>query len=103
MKLITLNLPEPDLLRLDEVVRKKRYPNRSEAIRLAVKDLLEREAYGYGTLYEQYLEKKVQRLSKIMVDWNKRDLDSKEAMWQIWNLFEDENLKLWNKLSNEAT
>ena len=43
MRLITLLMPEPFLKLLDELVQERKYPNRSEAIRLAVKDLL-REA-----------------------------------------------------------
>jgi Arc/MetJ-type ribon-helix-helix transcriptional regulator len=40
MRLITLHLPEPYLKELDQLVKNKYYPNRSEAIRFAVHDLL---------------------------------------------------------------
>ena len=40
MRLITLYLPGEYLLRVDELVRAGHYPNRAEAIRLAIRDLL---------------------------------------------------------------
>ena len=40
MKLTTLELPEELLRGLEETVRAGLYPNRSEAIRLAIRDLL---------------------------------------------------------------
>ncbi len=47
MKLITLYLPEPYIRALDELVNERRiYPNRAEAIRIAVRDLLNVEAWG---------------------------------------------------------
>lgn len=46
MKLITLHLPEPYIRALDELVNEKYYPNRAEAIRTAVRDLLSVEAWG---------------------------------------------------------
>lgn len=42
MRLIQFYIPEPYLEALDELVRRKMYPHRAEAIRLAVKDLLDR-------------------------------------------------------------
>jgi len=45
MKLITVHLTEEFLLGLAELVRQQRYPNRSEAIRLAVRDLLKEELW----------------------------------------------------------
>ena len=45
MRLITLHLPEPYILALDRLVEEKMYPNRSEAIRVAVRDLLKVEAW----------------------------------------------------------
>jgi len=41
MKAISLKLPEVYIEGLDELVRKRFYPNRAEAIRMAVRDLLE--------------------------------------------------------------
>lgn len=48
MKPITLLLPEPYIKALDKLVDTKYYPNRSEAIRVAVRDLLNDEAWGKG-------------------------------------------------------
>lgn len=45
MKLITLHLPPRFVRELDELVREGRYPNRSEAIRVAVRDLLREEVW----------------------------------------------------------
>jgi len=46
MRLITLYLPEPYIKALDRLVNEKFYPNRAEAIRVAVRDLLTVEAWG---------------------------------------------------------
>ncbi|UCE29978.1 MAG: ribbon-helix-helix protein, CopG family [Candidatus Bathyarchaeota archaeon] len=43
---MTLYLPEPYIQALDKLVKEKSYPNRAEAIRLAVRDLLDIEAWG---------------------------------------------------------
>ena len=40
MKLITIHLPEPFIKDLDELVKDDVYPNRAEAIRIAVRDML---------------------------------------------------------------
>lgn len=40
MKLITLYVPEPKLKALDQLVTENFYPNRAEAIRIAINDLL---------------------------------------------------------------
>ena len=46
MKLITLYLPASYLRALDELVKKRYYPSRAEAIRVAIRDLLNREFWG---------------------------------------------------------
>jgi Arc/MetJ-type ribon-helix-helix transcriptional regulator len=46
MKLITLHLPEPYIKALDQLVEAKVYPNRAEAIRVAVHDMLKVEVWG---------------------------------------------------------
>jgi len=46
MRMITLHLPEPYIQALDSLVDEKYYPNRAEAIRTAVRDLLSIEAWG---------------------------------------------------------
>ena len=43
MKLVTVHLPETHIQDLDELVRAKKYPNRSECIRTAIRDLLKEE------------------------------------------------------------
>jgi len=43
MKLITLNLPEPYIKALDSLVNDRFYPNRAEAIRIAIRDLIHDE------------------------------------------------------------
>ncbi|MBS7659081.1 MAG: ribbon-helix-helix domain-containing protein [Candidatus Bathyarchaeia archaeon] len=43
MKMITLYLPEPYLEALDQLVNEKFYPNRAEAIRVAIRDLINNE------------------------------------------------------------
>jgi Arc/MetJ-type ribon-helix-helix transcriptional regulator len=45
VKLITLYLPEPYIKALDGLVGERYYPNRAEAIRAAVRDLLKVEAW----------------------------------------------------------
>ncbi len=45
MKPITIHLPEHYLDALDELVRKRYYPNRAEAIRMAIRDFIKTETY----------------------------------------------------------
>ena len=40
LKLITLYLPEPYIKALDQLVNERFYPNRAEAIRVAIRDLI---------------------------------------------------------------
>mgnify|MGYP000480480338 CR=1 FL=1 len=46
MRLITLYLPESYLKALDELVEERYYPSRAEAIRVAIRDLLNKEFWG---------------------------------------------------------
>ncbi|MFX0085962.1 MAG: ribbon-helix-helix domain-containing protein [Candidatus Hodarchaeota archaeon] len=46
MKLITVHLPNNQVSGLDELVRSGRYPNRSEAIRFAIRDMLKNELWS---------------------------------------------------------
>ncbi len=46
VRLITVHLPEEAVEGLDELVRAKKYPNRSEAIRYAIRDLLREELWS---------------------------------------------------------
>lgn len=45
MKLITLYLPEPYLEDLEWLIEERYYPNRAEAIRFAIHDLISREVW----------------------------------------------------------
>jgi Arc/MetJ-type ribon-helix-helix transcriptional regulator len=45
MRLLTVNVPEGFLEGLEELVRQKRYPNKSEIIRVAIRDLLRDELW----------------------------------------------------------
>ena len=45
MKLVSMKIPEAMLEMLDDLVRRRRYPSRSEAIRAAIRDLIKKE-YG---------------------------------------------------------
>ncbi|NHK30732.1 MAG: ribbon-helix-helix protein, CopG family [Asgard group archaeon] len=46
MRLLTVNVPEGFLEGLEELVRQKRYPNKSEIIRVAIRDLLRDELWS---------------------------------------------------------
>lgn len=46
MRLVTVKMPETYLEGLDELVKLGRYSSRSEAIRIAVRELLRRELWG---------------------------------------------------------
>ncbi|MEM2987608.1 MAG: ribbon-helix-helix domain-containing protein [Candidatus Bathyarchaeia archaeon] len=45
MRLITLYLPEPYIEALDQLVNERFYPNRAEAIRVAIRDLINNEVW----------------------------------------------------------
>ncbi len=49
MKLITLHLPELYIKALDSLVQKKMYPNRAEAIRMFIRDGINRELKMKGS------------------------------------------------------
>ncbi|MHA2074269.1 MAG: ribbon-helix-helix domain-containing protein [Candidatus Hodarchaeales archaeon] len=49
MKLVTVHLPNNQVSGLDELVRSGRYPNRSEAIRFAIRDMLKEELWSYSS------------------------------------------------------
>jgi len=46
LKLVTIHLPEVYLEGIQQLVQAKLYPNRSETIRVAVRDLLKNELWG---------------------------------------------------------
>ena len=47
MKLITVHVPEAYLSAIDQLISANAYPNRSEAIRVAIRDLLKTELGGF--------------------------------------------------------
>jgi len=49
MKLVTINLPEAYVNGIERLILEKLYPNRSEAIRIAVRDLLKKELWSQVT------------------------------------------------------
>jgi len=44
VKVVTVHLPEAYIEAIDQLVKKKLYPNRAEAIRMAVRDFIMEEA-----------------------------------------------------------
>lgn len=50
MKMITLYLPEPYIEALDKLVSEKYYPNRAEAIRNAILDMIREELWSRKSL-----------------------------------------------------
>jgi len=50
MKMITLYLPEPYIEALDKLVNEKYYPNRAEAIRTAILDMIREELWSRKSL-----------------------------------------------------
>lgn len=52
MKLVTVKMPELYVKAIDELVKEEKYTNRSEVIRVAVRELLKRELWGETLLNE---------------------------------------------------
>jgi len=48
VKLVTVKMPEVYVRGIDELVKAGKYASRSEAIRLAVRELLARELWGHA-------------------------------------------------------
>ena len=46
MKVINLHIPETYIAALDQLVDERFYPNRSEAIRIAIRDLISAEVWS---------------------------------------------------------
>lgn len=44
MKVVTVHLPEAYIEAIDQLVKRRMYPNRAEAIRMAVRDFIMEEA-----------------------------------------------------------
>lgn len=58
MMLITVHIPKPYLDELDRLVDLGRFPNRSEAIRIAIRDLIHKE-YAFLKAYRYFPFKKM--------------------------------------------
>jgi Arc/MetJ-type ribon-helix-helix transcriptional regulator len=56
MKLISLNLPETYLEALEVLVAEGRFPNRSEAIRVGIRDLIKTEFLLEKSMKENFSE-----------------------------------------------
>ena len=79
MKLITLNIPEVYLKDLDELVKEDLYPNRAEAIRVAVRDMLVNEVWDKKKIKDIELQNMVLyafSLKEIFEERKIQDLDS---------------------------
>ena len=63
MKLVTCHFPEVYLAVLDNLVRKGHFPNRSEAIRAAVRDMIKDELKEFDS---KQLKKKVKPLKELL-------------------------------------
>ena len=57
MKLVTVKMPETYIEGLDELVKMGRYSSRSEAIRVAVRELLKRELWGIQPIHHEPLHR----------------------------------------------
>lgn len=44
MKVVTVHLPEAYIEAIDQLVKRRLYPNRAEAIRMAIRDFIMEEA-----------------------------------------------------------
>ncbi len=50
VKLVTVKMPDLYVRAIDELVKEERFSNRSEVIRVAVRELLKRELWSEGSL-----------------------------------------------------
>lgn len=55
MRLIAVHLPDRILTDIEQLVNKGLYPNRSEAIRIAIRDLLKRELWDHTMSHKERL------------------------------------------------
>ena len=91
MKLITVHLPKPYIQALDKLVHDKYYPNRAEAIRIAVRDLLNSEQWKNTCELRIDVDAgKIYEFTDVFHRWNRRELDPDKAMFRISNIFENE-------------
>jgi len=62
MKLITVHIPEAYLTAINQLIAVDAYPNRSEVIRVAIRDLLKNELGGFI----QYSQDKSAKIPNLM-------------------------------------
>lgn len=91
MKLITLYIPEPYIKALGQLVDEKYYPNRAEAIRIAVRDMLTVEVWEKSdkTILVTGLPCKICRVHAYLgslryrcVECKKRVIAGKTSLWE---------------------
>jgi len=63
MDVISLHIPSLYLKKLEELVSKNLFPNRSEAIRIAVRDLIKDEFYRLEKERREEIERKIIKVS----------------------------------------
>ncbi len=56
MRLIAVHLPDKLVEDIQELIDKGLYPNRSEAIRIAIRDLLKQELWGRNAAFNKVSE-----------------------------------------------
>ncbi len=59
MKLISVQIPEAYMNGLDELVNYGYFPNKSEAIRSAIRDMLKNELGGFRSLRNEGISEKI--------------------------------------------
>ncbi|MGC9210465.1 MAG: ribbon-helix-helix domain-containing protein [Acidilobus sp.] len=59
MRLVTVKMPDLYVRAIDELVKEEKYSNRSEVIRVAVRELLKRELWGENYLFGKVDEEEV--------------------------------------------
>jgi len=101
MKLITLDVTEFHLKNLDELVKLGRYPNRAEAIRMAINDLirselLDKKMIGVDVKPECIEIREERQVWKVKVE---REQDGK--IWGVYPNYVEG--KLNDTISNDAT
>jgi len=61
MRLIAVHLPDRILDDIQQLVENGLYPNRSEAIRIAIRDLLKRELWDQNTFQKEKISEVVEQ------------------------------------------
>jgi len=45
--------------------------------------------------YQKEAWRKQKELTRILCEWNRKELEHKDALYQIWKLYEGEALETW--------